>query len=82
MMVDLIMASGAVLVINAGHPIAPKYGLFRMEANATIRCDVNLTLRADQAEFAQGCLIDASGPPGAMAMVFGGRPWSSSRWES
>ena len=64
-MVDLIVQSGAVLQVDSNFKVAPKYGLFRMEANATILSDADLVLHADRAEFAQGCLIDARGNNGA-----------------
>jgi hypothetical protein len=64
-MVDLIVPSGTVLQIDSSFNVEPKYEHFRMEANATIRCDVDLVLHADRAEFAEDCLIDARGKAGA-----------------
>src|SRR5438477_2443346 len=45
-MVDLIVQSGAVLQVDSNFKVAPKYGLFRMEANATILSDADLVLHA------------------------------------
>lgn len=63
-MVDLIVPAG-VQHITAGSAMAPKYRLFRMDANATLVCDVDIVIRAERAEFGPGCLIDARGAPGA-----------------
>jgi hypothetical protein len=64
-MVDLIVPSSTVLRIDANFKIEPRYGRFRMEANSTILCNVDVVLHVDRAEFADGCLIDARGSAGA-----------------
>ena len=64
-MVDLIVPAGTVLTINQVSQVAPQYGLFRMEANATIVASIDLTIKASRAEFAAGCIIDARGAAGA-----------------
>src|SRR3954449_12480252 len=63
-MVDLIVPAGGLLRVDAGHPLGTKYGLFRMEAGARIVAEVDLTIIADRAEFADSCIIDASGAAG------------------
>ena len=63
-MPDLIVAAGTVLKIDAAFAIQPQYDVFRMEANSTIRADVDLTVTARRAEFAANCIIDASGEAG------------------
>jgi hypothetical protein len=64
-MVDLIVPAGTVLIINQASQVEPQYGLFRMEANAKIVASIDLTIKAGRAEFAEGCVIDASGAAGA-----------------
>jgi hypothetical protein len=64
-MVDLIVPAGTVLKIDQASQVAQRYGLFRMEANAKIVSSIDLTIKASRAEFATGCVIDASGAPGA-----------------
>jgi hypothetical protein len=61
---DLIVPTGTVLTIDQAHPLAPRYGLFRMEANATIVASVDLVIKADRAEFEANCVIDARGALG------------------
>ena len=64
-MVDLIVPAGTVLTINQASLVAPQYVLFSMEANAKIVASIDLTIKASRAEFAAGCIIDASGVAGA-----------------
>jgi hypothetical protein len=59
-MVDLVPAN-TVLTIDQPSQVAPLYGLFRMETNATISASIDLTIKAGQAEFADGCVIAATG---------------------
>jgi hypothetical protein len=63
-MVDLIVPAGTVLKIDQPSQVEPQYGLFSMEANAKILTLIDLTIKASRAEFAVGCVIDASGPAG------------------
>jgi hypothetical protein len=60
-MVDLIVPAGTVLKIDQASQVAPRYGLFRMDANAKIVAAIDLRIKASRAEFAAGCVIDASG---------------------
>jgi hypothetical protein len=64
-MVDLSVPVGTILKIDQASQVATQYGLFRMEANTKIVASIDLTIKANQAEFAEGCVIDASGAVGA-----------------
>jgi hypothetical protein len=63
-MVDLIVPAGTVLKIDQPSQVEPQYRLFRMETNAKIVASIDLTIKASRAEFAEGCVIDASGAAG------------------
>jgi hypothetical protein len=69
-MVHLIVPAGTVLKIDQASQVEPRYGLFRMEANAKIVASINLAIKVSRAEFAEGCVIDARGSAGANG--FGG----------
>ncbi len=62
-MVDLIVPAGTTLVIDQNYIVAPKYGLFSMEAGARITAAVDVAITADRAQFAANCVIDARGTP-------------------
>src|SRR5215813_1683716 len=63
-MADLVVGAGAALTIDQNFVVQPRYGLFRMDTGATLFVRTDLTLKADRAEFAQNCTIDARGAPG------------------
>jgi hypothetical protein len=73
-MVDLSVPVGTILKIDQASQVATQYGLFRMEANTKIVASIDLTIKANQAEFAEGCVIDASGAVGANGSDGAGGP--------
>jgi hypothetical protein len=73
-MVDLIVPASTVLKIDQASQVAPRFGLFHMDANAKIVAAIDLTIKASRAEFAAGCVIDASGAPGANGVNGTGGP--------
>ena len=64
-MADLIIPAGKVLYVDGSVAIESEYELFRMGTNSKIVSRVDLTIVARRAEFGSGCVIDASGTPGA-----------------
>jgi hypothetical protein len=72
-MVDLIVPAGTTLVIDQNYAVAPKYGLFSMEAGAKIAVAVDLAIHADRAQFAANCVIDARGTPASTGPAMAGR---------
>ncbi|HZZ35911.1 MAG TPA: kelch repeat-containing protein [Caulobacteraceae bacterium] len=63
-MVDLIVQAGSALTIDGAFAVAPRYGVFRMETGSWINASVDLVIKADRAEFGDGCTIDARGAMG------------------
>lgn len=63
-MVDLILAPGTVLTVDAAYPLEPEYELLQLGDNSTLIAKVDLVLNAQRARFGNGCLIDGRGIPG------------------
>ena len=64
-MADLIIPAGQVFLVDGSVNLDTHYELFRMGTNSKIVSLVDLTIVARRAEFGTGCVIDASGSPGA-----------------
>ena len=64
-MADLTVPAGTVLRIDSTFRLEPQYDSFRMGSNSRIVSEDDLSIVARRAEFGTGCVIDASGTPGA-----------------